>query len=494
MYRIDVIRGEERKKITCPVCENPLGSLNSFRAHFRRKHHDDHGKLKVIKVSPKQREFQELTHQNKTEMPVERSPQSEIMSDNPVLDNLLMQINEQVLRKIRQTPDLDFDILHGIQIAMGGPEKHTRRRAKDIYNQIKGKINGVEFTTVNLHQFKGQRGSKSPVCDFKTLLKIFAHLPGKAGRKIRDECLELTTRAMAGDYDLESALRTRRLQISAESQEKLMKNISSSAQAQVQRQEQETLETGSTVLEYSSHDLQLTVQGMYSQEQPSSMMVQMMWQKANSDIEEFISIFSRLLEPKYKYVTFINDEKRKEAEEHRKEAEEKRKNAEEDRKDERLEVLKQKGAADIEVLKQKGVADIEVLKQKGSAEVEILKSKAKTEAEQAAQLHRERIQTERKRREALVKAETSLVTTRGTKRKFRQAPLIFPQNQSSVETAISPAPSRDKMQIIQNILKKSKAKLDKKEARKKRKLAKKTSKATVLSITVDVPSVSRDNI
>ena len=166
---------------------------------------------------------------------------------NPVKELDVMNLTEAKLRAICKYIDGNMSIIDGVMWLCGC----SRKRATDIWNrEIGPKITSPEISGVlKKLQFQNSEGKISkptPCTNFHIMLRIFSLCPGKNAKIVRANMAEITARSVAGDVDMEEAIKDRRQELSANTQEALLEGLSSSDKAKETRQKQREQE-GSTL-------------------------------------------------------------------------------------------------------------------------------------------------------------------------------------------------------------------------------------------------------
>ena len=112
----------------------------------------------------------------------------------------------------------------------------NRAYARDTFRNIR-EVENLDF--IEFRQFSrsdGRLGRPVPCCTFLNLLKLLAMLPGARASLLRQNMADITTRAVAGDRDLETAMPERRAAMGSKAQELAMNGIASGGDAHQKRQ------------------------------------------------------------------------------------------------------------------------------------------------------------------------------------------------------------------------------------------------------------------
>jgi hypothetical protein len=141
-------------------------------------------------------------------------------SSNPVQKLNLMNLAQDDFKDVRMTPDGLFSVYD----AIAKFKKCSTKRAQASFNNIDV---SQKLRNIGLHKFTGQGQRETPVCTFTELLQIFSQLPGQQAKVLRKEQAEISSRAIAGDEDLEEAVREQRNKISKNDRAVLMNGLES---------------------------------------------------------------------------------------------------------------------------------------------------------------------------------------------------------------------------------------------------------------------------
>jgi hypothetical protein len=147
--------------------------------------------------------------------------------------------------------------------------------------------------TVSKHKF-GSDPVPTPVAPFHEVLRLLAIIPGPGAARVRAQQAELSTRAMAGDWDLEQAIQGRRQALPAAAQELFMVGLESSSDAKRMRDEQHEQETQVPKrprLCYSGEELVEFVKDLWPIGAPNPVMLLQMWEQSDGTHEDFMAKF-----------------------------------------------------------------------------------------------------------------------------------------------------------------------------------------------------------
>ena len=123
-------------------------------------------------------------------------------SSNPVQSLGIMNLSPDSFEGCRITPDGKISVIDAIMQFRG----ISKEKSQDVYNKEVSNKNA----TLPKYKFSGQGARETPVAAFSELLQILSQLPGEAAKKLRAEQAEITSRAAAGDVELEEAISERR--------------------------------------------------------------------------------------------------------------------------------------------------------------------------------------------------------------------------------------------------------------------------------------------
>lgn len=197
--------------------------VNFLSANDKKKKRPSHDtreqkkRQKVEEENQQQRDlFGAMEHQH-TDQQVSACEDEDI---NPVKRLSLMNLKPEDFKNVRQKDGL-FCITDAIAQFKGcnvanANEYLTRLDERD-------EITNCEFIKkVQFRRKDNRLGRAVACCTFSQLLTILAQLPGQAGKQLRAEQSEISTRAIAGDRDLEEAIIDQRENISENDQKVLM--------------------------------------------------------------------------------------------------------------------------------------------------------------------------------------------------------------------------------------------------------------------------------
>lgn len=145
-----------------------------------------------------------------------------VKGNNPVQKLNLMNLTPDDFKDIRITPDGLFSVYDAIAKFKGC----NLRNACQFFKNLEVFKNVEHFQK---HKFEGRGQRETPVASFNQLLQILSQLPGEQAKVLRREQAEISTRAIAGDEDLEEAVREQRNKVSDSDREVLMNGLESSS-------------------------------------------------------------------------------------------------------------------------------------------------------------------------------------------------------------------------------------------------------------------------
>jgi hypothetical protein len=128
-------------------------------------------------------------------------------SSNPVQKLNIMNLTQDDFKGVRMTQDGLFSVYD----AIAKFKECSTKRAQESFSNIEV---SEKLRNVSLHKFQGRGQKPTPVCTFTELLQIFSQLPGKQSIVLRKEQAGISSRAIAGDEDLEEAVREQRVRVS----------------------------------------------------------------------------------------------------------------------------------------------------------------------------------------------------------------------------------------------------------------------------------------
>ena len=145
---------------------------------------------------------QDLTHQN----------------DNPVQKLTVMNISAETFADCRITPGGYISVIDAIAKFSGVSKQNAAFTLRDL--EVASKIQHFPK-----YKFSGQGARETPVAAFKDLFQILSQLPGDAAKVLRREQADISSRATAGDRDLEEAIADRRESVDPEFAELAMVGV-----------------------------------------------------------------------------------------------------------------------------------------------------------------------------------------------------------------------------------------------------------------------------
>ena len=142
----------------------------------------------------------------------------------------LVSIPEEYFTSCRVTPDRELSVYDAIAKFLGVELNYARPVLAKFRSSNPGLL-------LRNYKFPGERQRETPVAPVHVIHRILCLLPGRRSDALRAAASETHTRAVAGDLDLELAIRQRRAQISPEFEQLLMQGIqrSKDANADMQR-------------------------------------------------------------------------------------------------------------------------------------------------------------------------------------------------------------------------------------------------------------------
>jgi len=221
--------------------------------------------------------------------------------DNPVRKIQLMEIRqEELVEHCRTTPDGMVSIHDALALRDGGTTAEAGKR----YNRwIKGSETvlpktGPEIGSVSRHQFAGMP-QPTPVAPFHEVLRLLAIIPGPGVSRVRTQQAELSTRAMAGDWDLQRAIQDRRAALPTAAQELLLNGLESSGEAKRMREEQREEEMKAPKrarISYTSEQLINFVKDICPTGRPDPSMLSEMWEQSDGTHTDFMAKYIKYCE------------------------------------------------------------------------------------------------------------------------------------------------------------------------------------------------------
>ena len=176
----------------------------------------------------------------------------EVLPNNPVKRLNLMQITLETFKDCRHTEEGLYSIYDSLRVFLGC----DRVRAEKVYNRHikpyfdtenassnRGRVFEVEVDvpkSIKMERFPVKtkknntyQGQPTPCSIFTTLLLMLARIPGQAGDVLRAEQAEISTRAVAGDEDLEEAVADKRKQLRPDDQDALLTGLDRSSKRRI---------------------------------------------------------------------------------------------------------------------------------------------------------------------------------------------------------------------------------------------------------------------
>jgi len=147
------------------------------------------------------------------------------VTSNPVFGLDLMNITANDFNECRVSEDGNICVIDAIARFRG----IDRRQASDCLREIRIAGGGVFPVTFKI-QFPGTGQRPVDVAAFSDIIHILSLLPGKRAKKIRKQQANISTRAIAGDRDLEAALPVQRERLTPTARAGLMAGLESSAE------------------------------------------------------------------------------------------------------------------------------------------------------------------------------------------------------------------------------------------------------------------------
>ena len=228
---------------------------------------------------------------------------------NPVKKMELMNLTEEDLEKAcRMTPEGLFSVYDALTMRDGCTNHDSSKRyVAWTTTQAVSETSRPEIRPVSKHQFPGSP-QPTPVAPFHDVLRLLAIIPGPGLMRVRGQQAELSTRALAGDLDLERAIQDRRAALPAAAQEVLMVGLQSSGDAKRMRDEQYELEATSKRprVKYTGDQLLGIVKGICPDTPPDPAMLLDMWDSAGGSHSEFMALYVKFCEVLFFFVTQSN--------------------------------------------------------------------------------------------------------------------------------------------------------------------------------------------
>ena len=234
----------------------------------------------------------------------EPAARSEVVmrSANPVKKMEIMNVTEEDLKKsCRMTPEGLFSVYDALTMRDGCSIDSSKRRflrwSGSGEDRAESARSSETAPSLSKHKF-GSDPHPTPVAPFHEILRLMAAIPGQGSERVRNQQSELTTRAMAGDVDLERAIQDRRAALPAAAQEVLMVGLQSSGDAKRMRDEQHELETTSKRprVKYTGDQLLGIVKGICPDAPPDPVMLLDMWDSAGGNHSDFMALYIKFCE------------------------------------------------------------------------------------------------------------------------------------------------------------------------------------------------------
>jgi hypothetical protein len=143
--------------------------------------------------------------------------------ENPVLDIELMNISETDFQGCRIAPNKAISVIDGIMEF----RQCSRKQATKELARIVEKMSHPGIGVTSKFQFSGAGQRPTPVAMFPRLLQILSLLPGPKAKALRAQQAEISSRAVAGDRDLEAAMPIQRARVSPLVQAVVMSGLAS---------------------------------------------------------------------------------------------------------------------------------------------------------------------------------------------------------------------------------------------------------------------------
>lgn len=226
-----------------------------------------------------------------------------VLASNPVQSIDLMNFTDEDLKKhCRVTPDGMFSVYDALVLRDGSTYDNASRKfrrwetaADESRSSLTGSPEPADLYV--LFRF-GTDPHPTPVASFHGILRLMAAIPGKGSKIVRSQQAELTTRAMAGDHDLERAIQGRRAALPAAAQEVMLVGLQSSGDAKRMRDEQHELETTSKRprVRYTGDQLLGIVKGICPDAPPDPAMLLDMWDSSGGNHSDFMALYIKFCE------------------------------------------------------------------------------------------------------------------------------------------------------------------------------------------------------
>jgi hypothetical protein len=231
----------------------------------------------------------------------------------PVYNQLMEIDHDELRRKCRTDPDGNISIFDALAWRDGCSLENAR--IKFFRWNLSGADTGSEDFVTEMKRSKvsvqdvlkyrfGSDPLPTPVAPFHEVLRLLAIIPGPGAARVRSQQAELSTRAMAGDWDLQQAIQDRRQALPAVAQELFMAGLESSSDAkrmrEEQREQEETQAPKRPRLSYTGEQLIEFVKELCPAGPPNPAMLSQMWEQCDGTHEDFMAKFI-----KYCEVTFL---------------------------------------------------------------------------------------------------------------------------------------------------------------------------------------------
>jgi hypothetical protein len=221
---------------------------------------------------------------------------------NPVASMPLMKAGEEDLKAIcRMTPEGRMSVYDALAFRDATSVRNAGRRFRYYFEQS-GLASGVDQTNSGQGQkpfetFEFKSEQPTPVAFFHEIMELFALIPGPGAAAYRSQQAQLSTRAMAGDLDLERAVHDRRAALSASAQEVMLAGLESSEDAKRMRAEQFESEQRAKKprMVYSGEQLVDMVKGL-SAVAPNPDLLSEMWEQCDGVRTAFMAQYVKYCE------------------------------------------------------------------------------------------------------------------------------------------------------------------------------------------------------
>jgi hypothetical protein len=158
------------------------------------------------------------------------------------------------------------------------------------------------LTKIQFQTFEFGSEQPTPVAYFHEIMELFALIPGPGAATYRAQQAQLSTRAMAGDLDLERAVHDRRAALPASAQEVMLAGLESSEDAKRMRAEQFESEHRAKKprLVYTGEKLVNLVKGLSTVE-PDPGLLSEMWEQCEGVHTAFMAHYVKYCEVKLSF-------------------------------------------------------------------------------------------------------------------------------------------------------------------------------------------------